>query len=335
MTNPQPAILGVGYAVPPNLRANDDPIFDWLKSHISPGSNPFQGYKTRVVLGPGEDLMTLMVPAALNALQAANLKPLDIDMLLGCASVSPHITPNELSRLHQMLHLAPSTYVVALNNEYSNFNAGLLFADALIRAGRAKHILIVAAGDWTRHVDYHTVQSISAADGAGAAIVGVSCEPAQWYLVDSNTVTKTAFFGSMYMQGRKYQQRPPRDGNEWLMTEPFFHIIEEGTQALFEFGGRIAPTVVTGLLARHHLSASTITLIPQQSSSVLFDMWFRLFQPKQVIETLENFANLTVATIPVNLAWSVTHRPITENNLVLFALGPDMHANALLLQRTA
>jgi 3-oxoacyl-[acyl-carrier-protein] synthase-3 len=333
MNGLQPRIIGVGYSVPPNLRTNDDPIFDWLKSHI-PEGNPFQGYKTRVVLGPGEDLMTIMVPAALNALQDANLKAADVDMLLGYASVSPYTTPNELSHLHQMLHLPQHTYVVPLNNEFSNFNAGLLFADALIQAGRAKNILVAVGGDWTRHVDYHTVQSVSAADGAGAAVVGLSSDPTQWRVVDHNTVTMTSYFGSMYMQGRKYPEQPPKDGHEWLRSEPFYQITAEGMQGFAEFGGKIAPTAVTGLLARHNIPASSVTLIAYQASSVLFEMWQKVLQPKQMIETIENFANLTLASVAVNLAWSVANKPITENNLVLFALSPDMHANALLLQRS-
>ena len=43
--------------------------------------------------------------------------------------------------------------------------------------------------------------------------------------------------------------------------------------------------------------------------------------------------NMTVANIPVNLAWSVANDPISRDHLVLFALGPDMHANAVLLER--
>lgn len=330
----QPRILGVGYAVPPNLRGNDDPIFDWLKAHIPPGSNPFQGYITRVVLGPGEDLMTLMAPAALNALQAARLEPSSIDMLLGYASVSPFATPNELSHLHQMLQLPHSTYVVPLNCDFSNFNGGLLFADALIRAGRARNILVVAGGNWTRHVDYHTVQSVSAADGAGAAVVGLSSDASQWQVVDQNTVTMTSYFGSMYMRGQKFSQSPPRDGHEWLWSDPFFQITSEGMEGFGEFGGKIAPTAVTQLLERNNIPSSSVTLIAHQASTVLFQMWQSILQPAQMIETIQNFANMTVANIAVNLAWSVANDPITQDNLVLFALAPDMHANALLLQRS-
>jgi 3-oxoacyl-[acyl-carrier-protein] synthase-3 len=279
--------------------------------------------------------MTLMVPAALNALQDAKLDPSEIDMLLGYASVSPFADPNELAHLHQMLRLPPSAYVVPLNNEFSNFNAGLLFADALIRAGRAKNILVVVGGNWTRHVSYHTVQSISAADGAGAAVVGLSSDATKWQVVDQQTLMDTSYFGSMYMQGGRYPQQPPTDGHEWLWSEPFFQITAKGMQGFGQFGGTIAPQAVIALLARQNIPASAVTLIPHQASSVLFQMWQTVLKPAQMINTIANFANMTLANIPVNLAWSVANDPITQNNLVLFALSPDMHANALLLQRSA
>jgi 3-oxoacyl-[acyl-carrier-protein] synthase III len=335
MGDQQPRIIGLGYSVPPNRRTNDDSIFDWLRAHVPPAANPFQGYNTRPVLAPGEDLMTIMLPAAMSALQDAGLHPSDIDLLLGYGSVSPYATPNELSRLHQLLGLPDRTYVVPLNNEFSNFNAALLMADSLVRAGRARNILIAVGGNWTRHVDYHTVQSISAADGAGAAVIGLSADPARWQVVDQNTVTMTGYFGSMYMQGQAYDQTPPRDGHERLWSDPFFQITAAGMQGFGEFGGSVAPTAATGLLARHNIPASSVTLIAHQASSVLFDMWQSQLQPAQMIQTIADFANMTVANIPVNLAWSVDHDPITQNNLLLLALAPDMHANALLLQRSA
>jgi 3-oxoacyl-[acyl-carrier-protein] synthase III len=332
MSDQQPRLLGVGYAVPQNIRTNDDPIFDWLKAHPVKG-DPFQGYVNRVVLGPGEDLMTMMVPAALNAMAAAGIRASDVDVLLGYASVSAYQTPNELSHLHRMLGCPKRTYVVPLNNEFSNFNAGLLLADALVGAGRARHVLVVVGGNWTQHVDYHTVQSVSAADGAGAAVVGLSDACTQWRIVDQVTVTDTSYFGSMYMQGQRYHQQPARNGHEWLWSDPFFQITAEGFTGFGEFGGKIAPTAVLDLLSRHHIPAASVTLIAHQASTVLLDAWRALIKPAQIIQTIEQFANMTVANIPVNLAWSVANQPISQNNLVLFALAPDMHANALLLQR--
>jgi 3-oxoacyl-[acyl-carrier-protein] synthase III len=335
MSDQQPRITGLGYCVPPNRRTNDDPIFDWLKAHVPEASNPFQGYQTRAVLGPGEDLMTIMQPAAMNAMQDAGLTSSDVDLLLGYGSVSPFANPNELSHLHKLLGLPERTYVVPLNNEFSNFNAALLVGDALVRAGRARNILIVVGGNWTRHVDYHTVQSISAADGAGAAVIGLSSDPARWQVVDQNTVTMTSYFGSMYMQGQEYEQTPPRDGHERLWSDPFFQITADGMQGFRDFGGSVAPTAVGALLERHNIPASSVALIAHQASSVLLEMWRSQLQPAQMVQTIAEFANMTVANIPVNLAWSVDNDPIRQNNLMLLALAPDMHANALLLQRSA
>ena len=333
MADQQPRITGLGYCVPPNRRGNDDPVFDWLRNHVPPGNDPFQGYVTRAVLAPGEDLMAIMIPAAVSALRSAGLEPGDIDLLLGYASVSRYASPNELSRLHQMLGLSERTYIVPLNCEFSNFNAALLIGDGLLRAGRARNILIAVGGDWSRHVDYHTVQSISAADGAGAAVLGLSSDVSRWQVIDQNTLSMTSYFGSMFMQGHPYDQTPPRDGHARLWSDPVFQITAEGMKGFAAFGGSTAPMAVTRLLARHDIPAASVTLIAHQASSVLFEMWRSQLQPAQMIETIAQFANMTVANIPVNLAWSVDNDPITQNNLVLFALAPDMHANALLLQR--
>jgi 3-oxoacyl-[acyl-carrier-protein] synthase III len=330
-----PRIIGLGYAVPIGRRGNDDPIFDWLRAHVPATSNPFQGYQTRAVLAPGEDLMTIMVPAALNAMSDAGVQPSDIDVLLGYASVSAYANPNELSQLHRLLDLPERTYVVPLNCEFSNFNAGLLLGDALVRTGRARTILIAVGGNWTRHVDYHTVQAISAADGAGAAVMAPASDPSRWQVIDQNTVTMTSYFGSMFMQGQPYAQMPPRDGRQRLWSDAFFQITTEGMDGFRTFGGVIAPTAVTGLLERHDIPASSVSLIAHQASSVLFQLWQSQLQPAQLISTIAEFGNMTVANIPVNLAWSVEHDPITQDNLVLFALAPDMHANAVLLRRGA
>jgi 3-oxoacyl-[acyl-carrier-protein] synthase III len=331
-SNLQPRITGLGYSVPAAIRTNDDPIFDWLKEHPTPG-NPFQGYDQRRVLSPDEDLMTIMIPAARRAMDDAGIEPTQVDILLGFASISPWPDPNDLCLLHERLGLPARTWVVPLNNEFSNLNAGLVFADALIRAGRAQTILIAVAGNWTRHVDYHTVQSISAADGAGAAVLSLSSDPTLWQVIDQCTLTDSSNFGTMFTQGTRYDINPPIGGHSHLWSNPVFHITPAGFTAFGSFGGKAAPAAVLDLLARNRIQASEITLITHQASQTLLTAWQEAIQPAQFIETIKQFANMTVANIPVTLAWSVENEPITQPNLVLFALGPDMHANAVLLQR--
>jgi 3-oxoacyl-[acyl-carrier-protein] synthase III len=56
-------------------------------------------------------------------------------------------------------------------------------------------------------------------------------------------------------------------------------------------------------------------------------------KPSQLLTTITEIANVTVATHSLNLAWFEEKRTIKKNNLVMMALGPDMHANAMLLKR--
>ncbi len=52
-----------------------------------------------------------------------------------------------------------------------------------------------------------------------------------------------------------------------------------------------------------------------------------------MVRTIATFANMTVANIPVNLAWAMEREPVSTRHVLLLALGPDMHAHALLLRK--
>lgn len=328
-----PRIVGVGYEVPANKRGNDDPIFDWLKEHNPAGSNLFRGYVDRRVLAFGENLMTIMVPASLRALRAAAVAPGEIDLLIGYASVSSFETPNELGRLHQQLGLSPSAWIIPINAEFSNFNAAVATASSMIDAGLAKKALVAIGGNWTRHVDYHTAQSVSASDGAAAAVITRSDDLSCFRVVDAATITDSQYFGTMTMNGDAYEQCPERDRHRVLFSSPYFHITQAGLDGFQTFGVQTAPQSALQVMAKHGLSGPDITLISHQASAVLIDAWRQVIQPAQYIQTIEQFGNMTLANIPVNLAWAADHEHVSKDSMVWLSVGSEQHANSLLLQR--
>jgi 3-oxoacyl-[acyl-carrier-protein] synthase-3 len=332
MAAPVPRLTGLGYSVPPNVRTNDDPIFDWIKAHGG-GQGLFDGYNQRRVLAPGEDLMTVLLPAAQNAIYDAGLMESDIDLLIGMGSISPYITPNAVCLLHEKLGLGEHCPVVPLNREFSSFNYGVVMADALIRAGRAKNVLVAVGTNWTRHVSYRTPQSISAGDGAGAAVVSMSSDASRWALMDDFCITQTKFYASMFMRGDEVQPVPPQSGP--LFTDSYFHITKEGIETYKQFGIVTAPSAISGVLRRNGLTGADVAMTAHQSSSVLLDAWVKAIQPAQVLSTITIFANMTAATVPVNLAWAAGSDPIQPNYVVCLGLGPEAHADALLLKREA
>lgn len=331
------AITGTGYAVPAGIRSNADPIFDWLKKHNPAGSKLFQGYQYRRVLAPGESLMDIMVPAALRALDNAHVTAQQIDVLIGYASVSEYETPNELAHLHAELNLRSDAWVMPLNHEFGTFLEALILSDALIKAGRAKHILIVCGCNWTHYVDYHTPQSVSASDGAGAAVVGLTDDAARFSLVDTAASLDTSDYGVMFMQADQVGQAAANptasDFTKALYTKPYFHITEAGQIAFSSFGLNVPVTVAKLLLSRNSLTSTQISLITHQASSVLMDAWQTAINPAQYLQTLQPFANMTLASIPVTLA--DLYDQISSDYLLMFGLGTDLNVSAVLLRRNA
>lgn len=333
-----PRITGTGYTVPKHIRTNHDPIFNWIKNwlkkhHDKNSPNLFQGYEERRVLKGKEDLMTIMLPAARKALKDAGKKASDVDMLLGTGSISQYTNPNTLSELHKELGLPSGTWAVPITNDYSNYNSCLLIADSLLRAGRAKTILICIGGNWTRNVSYHTPQSISAGDGAGAAVMTLSDDTTKWSVVDTCTISDTTYFGGMYTGRDAFNFKPPHQGQKTFFSDHYFHINDLGTTGFKKFGVDAAANSILQLLKNRNLNAADITLMPNQSSSLLIAAWLKLVKPGQNIDTLTKFANMTVATTAVNLAFAEEKKLIKKDNIVLMGLGPDMHANAILLVR--
>src|SRR5690242_6272356 len=88
-------IVGSGYSVPPHVRTNDDPLFDQIKRTVNSQGvaekDLFTGMKERRYLKGDEQVETLMITAAQQALLQANVERGRIDRLYGYASVSPYL----------------------------------------------------------------------------------------------------------------------------------------------------------------------------------------------------------------------------------------------------
>src|SRR5262249_50683606 len=153
-----------------NIRTNDDPIFSELKARLPAGQDLFQGYKERRVLDGGDSpsdvpatVVDLMVPAAEQAIAAAGLQAVQVDAILGYASVSDYITPTALAGVPRRLGLPETCWIVPVDLE-ENFNTELVLAHALVETGHVQNALVVAGNNWTRFVSYQSPESACVSD---------------------------------------------------------------------------------------------------------------------------------------------------------------------------
>ncbi|MBB6461787.1 hypothetical protein [Flammeovirga kamogawensis] len=331
-----PRIIGQGYSVPTKIRYNDDPIFDTIK-----GDNGlFKGYKERRVLLNDESISEHMVVACNKALQNANICSDAIDYFIGYGSISTYRAPNIMAKCHAELSLPSNCTILPINNEFNQVNIAIMLASNLISSGEAETILIGVGSNWTKHVDYTSSACVSASDAAAALVVSKSNDSTLFKYIDSVSITDTNDYGSMFSSSdvigtKKLNQPILSDIN--LYTSPYFHLTEQGVNVFKEFGMNKPIEAVTNLLQRNNLTASQITLISHQASSVLMDFWengndqIKGIEPNQYINTIQEYANMTLATVAFNLAFKLSE--IINNHLVLLTVGLDQQTTALLLTR--
>jgi 3-oxoacyl-[acyl-carrier-protein] synthase III len=328
---PGPAIVATGSALPAAVRTNDDPIFDWLRAHPPGGADLFAGYVERRVLGPDEALSELMAAAARQALDRAGVAAGDVDLIVGYGSIGTWAMPNDLVTVAVDLGLPTSATILPINNEYANFNQGVVVADALLRCGRAATALVVVGTNWTRHLDYHTPPSISAGDGAGAAVIAAGregAESAQFAVLDVAVAADRSDYGGMYVAADETRPPivPPTYGPQ------VFHLTSAGIDAFRHFGETGPPAVVKQVLARNGLTPADVAFIGHQASAVLNDAWQAALQPAQFLTTLTTYGNMTAANIPVTL--DTCCGEIATDHVVLAGLGPEPSCTVLLLGRS-
>jgi 3-oxoacyl-[acyl-carrier-protein] synthase-3 len=131
----------------------------------------------------------------------------------------------------------------------------------------------------------------------------------------------------MMLNGRRYLPV-----NEQNIPQPTYEITLESGIASFQSAGMEGPPyLVQTLLKKHGLVGNDIALITHQASRLMLDYWTERLQPREYLETLEQFGNMTLATYAVNFAYFLPQ--ITAEYLVFAALGVGFHQMALLLKR--
>ncbi|RKT07808.1 3-oxoacyl-[acyl-carrier-protein] synthase-3 [Streptomyces sp. 3211.6] len=170
-------VVALGHYQPAKVLTNEDlagmveTSDEWILSRV--------GIRTRHIAGPDEPVDELAYQAAAKALANAGLAPDDIDLVIVATSTAIDRSPNMAARVAAKLGMAGAPAVMDLNVVCSGFTHALATADHAIRCGSATRALVIGADtmagitDWTDRTT-----CVLTGDGAGAAVVEASAEPA-------------------------------------------------------------------------------------------------------------------------------------------------------------
>lgn len=135
------------------------------------------GIVTRRRASKDVSLMDMAVAASKEAIAKAGIQPSEIGAVLFSTITFPFATPSAATLLAELVGANPAP-AYDISAACAGYCYGIAQADALVRSGMAKYVLVVGGEKLSDFID-PTDRTISflLGDGAGAAIVGPSDDP--------------------------------------------------------------------------------------------------------------------------------------------------------------
>ena len=151
------------------LAASVDTSDEWIRSRV--------GIASRRIAAPDETVADMAVAAGGKALAACGLSPDEIGLVI-VATCTPEVQiPGTAAVVARRLGIsAPGAF--DLNAACAGFCYALALASDAVRAGSARHVLVIGSEKLSAWVDWTDRSTcIIFADGAGAAVVGPAARP--------------------------------------------------------------------------------------------------------------------------------------------------------------
>jgi 3-oxoacyl-[acyl-carrier-protein] synthase-3 len=302
MAEARSRILGLGSYLPPQVVTNHDlagimeTSHEWIVER--------SGIEQRHWVDASEGNYDMGVKAARAALEDAQMEADEIDCII-YATLSPdHFFPGCGVFIQRELGIG---HVPAfdIRQQCSGFVYGLQMADAFVRVGQYKKILLIGSEVHSRALDKSTrgrTISVLFGDGAGAAIIGRSEDPERGILC-SRMHADGAGAEDLWMpypgMARGREGMITAEGLEAGVQYPSM----EG-QKVFKAAVRRMPEVIKESLDALGLSVDDIDmLIPHQANLRINEMVAKLLRidPAKVHNNIQKLGNTTAATIPLCL----------------------------------
>jgi 3-oxoacyl-[acyl-carrier-protein] synthase III len=259
------------------------------------------GIRARHVLATGERLTDLATAAGRQALERADVDPINVDLVLVGTTTADEILPNCAPLVAHALG-AERAGAFDVGAACTGFLSALAIGAAQVEAGRAEHVLLVGADAMSRITDPHCRQTAPLfADGAGAALL-------------------TRAGGSGGWIGPIALGADGRSGEGLIVVEREQALIRmEGRETFKHAVARMAQATRDALrLAQLELDDIDLFVYHQANGRITRALGERLGLPaERVVDCIERQANTSAATLPLALAHARGEDRLHEGDRVL------------------
>lgn len=286
-------IIGTGSYMPKGITTNDD-LSRWVETSDEWISSR-TGIKERR-LSIGENTSELASKAAIKALENANMKPEDIELIIVATITGDSFTPSTACMVQENIG-AFNAVAFDISAACSGFIFGLNTSCQFIKAGQMKNALVIGSEVLSKIVDFKDRNTcVLFGDGAGAAILKASKEQGILY----NYIGSDGINGKESLNCTAVQVRNPYTKIE-KKEESF---ITMNGKEVFRFAVKIIPKSIEKILEDTNNSLDDIKyIIPHQANLRIVE--FAAKKLKVDIEkfyvNLDKYGNTSSASIPIAL----------------------------------
>lgn len=321
MTKFTSAIIGTGSYLPRKILTNSelstmvDTTDEWIVSRT--------GIKQRHIAGEGELTSDMASFAAREAIKSAGIDHSEIDMIIVCTTSADKSFPSVAVMVQANLGIK-NIPAFDLQAVCSGFVYGMTVADNFIKAGSAKHILLIGAESMSKLVDWKDRNTcVLFGDGAGAVVLKAVDSEKHQGVIATKIQADGCLESILYTDGG-IASTQNAGVTKMLGKEVFKHAVEKMSN------------VILDLLDTSGYKKSDINwIIPHQANARILDaIANRLdFPLDKIVMTLDLQANTSAATIPLALDHHVKAGKMKSGDLVIFtALGGGLTWGGILMR---
>ena len=305
-------LTGIGAYLPRTLVSNEDMAKrvdtsdEWIRERT--------GIRQRYFAEPDESCAFMAIQAARGALADAGVDPTTVDAILLATATPDQAFPATAVRVQAALGCGGFGF--DLSAACSGFIYGLSTADAMIRAGQVRTVLVIGAEVYSRIMNWQDRGTcVLFGDGAGAVLLQAGegdGTHADRGILASRLHSQGSLADILYVDGAVGQ--PDKPG----------HLVMNGREVFRHAVGKLAETVQQTLAASGLTVADIDWLVPHQANMRIIDAVGRKLGlgVDKVVVTVDQHANTSAASIPLALHAAYSDGRIKRGQLVLMeALG--------------
>ncbi|MFK0005919.1 beta-ketoacyl-ACP synthase III [Paenarthrobacter sp. NPDC090520] len=310
-------ILGIGAYRPDVIVTNED-VCQWIDSSDE-WIRQRTGIITRHRAAEGVSVIDMAEGAAREALAQAGIEPSQLGAVIVSTVTHPYATPSAAAALTDRLGATPAP-AFDISAACAGYCYGVAQADALVRSGAAKYVLVVGAEKLSDVIDNHErTISFLLGDGAGAVVVGPSDTPGIGPSVWGSDGSKWDAIGMTHsLEDVKKLGESARHSDEiddpaiLSATQDVWPTLRQDGQTVFRWAvWEMAKVAQQALDAAGIEAGDLAAFIPHQANMRIIDeMVKKLKLPETVMigRDIAQAGNTSAASIPL-----ATHRLLQEN----------------------